>query len=293
MRRNNRIVFTIAAVFLLAVGAVWYFINQMDAPRHFDGQAAYQDVVKQMSFGPRVPGSPAHGLAIKYILDELQKAGWDAQIVEANVNGASAKNILAKRGSGPITLIGAHYDSRRYADQDPDINHRTDPVPGANDGASGVAVMLELARTLPRDLNKQVWFLFIDLEDQGDIQGQRWAEGADAFAASLTEKPEKVVILDMIGDSSLNIYYERNSSKEIAQSIFETAARLGYQDEFIQQYKYSMLDDHTPFLQRNIPAVDLIDFDYPYWHTTADTADKVSAKSLQIVGNTIWTWLQQ
>jgi glutaminyl-peptide cyclotransferase len=293
MRRNFWIFFAIAAVILLAIGAVWYGINQADAPHHFDGQAAYQDVIKQVNFGPRVPGTSAHAQTVDYILDELRKAGWDANIVEANDNGLTAKNILAKRGTGPITLIGAHYDSRRFADQDPDISHRTDPVPGANDGASGVAVMLELARTLPKNLNKQVWFLFIDLEDQGDIQGQQWAEGANAFAASLTEKPEKVVILDMIGDSSLNIYYERNSSKEISQSIFETAAQLGYQDEFIEQYKYSMMDDHTPFLQRNIPAVDLIDFDYPYWHTTADTADKVSARSLQIVGDTIWTWLQK
>jgi Zn-dependent M28 family amino/carboxypeptidase len=97
----------------------------------------------------------------------------------------------------------------------------------------------------------------------------------------------------MIGDTNLNIYYERNSSKSLMTDIWKTAAGLGYSKAFIPTDKYSMLDDHTPFLNAGIPAVDIIDFDYPYWHTTSDTANHVSSQSLMAVGATLWAWLQQ
>ncbi|HSO12132.1 MAG TPA: M28 family peptidase, partial [Anaerolineales bacterium] len=100
-----------------------------------------------------------------------------------------------------------------------------------------------------------------------------------------------VVIVDMIGDAGLNIYKERNSNQELTDQIWETARSLGYENVFIPEYKFSMLDDHTPFLEAFIPAVDIIDFDYPYWHTVQDTPDKVSAESLQAVGETLQTWV--
>ncbi len=95
----------------------------------------------------------------------------------------------------------------------------------------------------------------------------------------------------MIGDADLNIYYERNSDPAISADIWSQAGELGYGEQFIPVEKYSMLDDHTPFLEAGIPAVDIIDFDYPYWHTTGDTSDKVSAASLKAVGDTIRAWL--
>ena len=95
----------------------------------------------------------------------------------------------------------------------------------------------------------------------------------------------------MVGDADLNIYIEQNSNATLVAEIWGLAARLGYSKQFIQTVKYSMVDDHTPFLAAGIPAVDIIDFDYPYWHTAADTPDKVSPKSLQIVGETLRTWL--
>jgi Zn-dependent M28 family amino/carboxypeptidase len=94
----------------------------------------------------------------------------------------------------------------------------------------------------------------------------------------------------MIGDADLNIYKERKSDPAITDQIWAQAAALGYA-QFIPEYKFSMVDDHTPFLQKGVPAVDLIDFDYPYWHTSADTAAKVSAESLHAVGDTLWHWL--
>jgi Zn-dependent M28 family amino/carboxypeptidase len=102
-----------------------------------------------------------------------------------------------------------------------------------------------------------------------------------------------VVIVDMIGDADLNIYKEWNSDPKLTNEIWEVANNLGYENKFIPDYKYSMLDDHTPFLEAGIPAVDLIDFDYPYWHTVHDTPDKVSAESLQSVGETLHAWIMQ
>jgi glutaminyl-peptide cyclotransferase len=97
--------------------------------------------------------------------------------------------------------------------------------------------------------------------------------------------------VDMIGDADLNIYLEKNSNVPIRTEIWSTAEKLGYSKQFINQEKYSMEDDHTPFLEAGLPAVDLIDFDYPYWHTTQDTPDKVSAESLGVVGKTLWKWI--
>jgi glutaminyl-peptide cyclotransferase len=259
----------------------------------FNGKAAWQDVAYQVNLGARVPGSTAHQKAVDWMVSETKKAGWAAEIQSGTVQGHAYQNVVAKRGTGkPWIILGAHYDSRLVADQDPDPAKRSQPVPGANDGASGVAVMLELARVLPPNTQAQVWLVFFDIEDQGDIQGWDWTLGSAVFANSLTSSPDAVVVLDMIGDANLDIYEERNSTQALVQSIWKTAAQAGYSKQFIPQYKFSMLDDHTPFLQRGFPAVDIIDFDFPYWHTTADTADKVSADSMKAVGDTLLSWIE-
>ena len=205
--------------------------------------------------------------------------------------GHSIQNVIAKRSDAPPQIIlGAHYDTRFFADKDPDPTNQSKPVPGANDGASGVAILTELARTLPQD-SVPVWLAFFDAEDQGRFDGWDWILGSRAFVKELQFRPQAVVIVDMIGDADLNIYMEINSDPTLRAEIWNTAAGLGYQKNFIPEEKYSMLDDHTPFLEAGIPAVDLIDFDYPYYHTTQDTSDKVSAQSLKVVGETLWTWV--
>jgi Zn-dependent M28 family amino/carboxypeptidase len=165
-------------------------------------------------------------------------------------------------------------------------------VPGADDGASGVAVLLGLARSLPKD-TVPVWLVFFDTEDNGNIPGWDWILGSREFVRTNSIQPRAAIVLDMIGDADLNIYKERNSNPVLTDAIWATAKGLGYESKFIPQYKHSMLDDHTPFLQAGIPAVDIIDFDYPYWHTVQDTPDKVSAESLRVVGETISTWVTQ
>lgn len=262
-------------------------------PEAFDGERAYEDVEYQIELGPRIPGSDAHAQVVDWMVTELESNGWTVEIQETTMLGQPVRNVIAKRGSGqPWSIIGAHFDSRMKADNDPDPANFELPVPGANDGASGVAVLLELARTLPDDLQGEVWLTFFDSEDQGNLPGWDWILGSRAVANSLTGTPNAVVVVDMIGDSDLNIYQERNSDPELTGEIWATAAQLGYA-QFILEPKFSMLDDHTPFLEKGIRAVDLIDFDYPYWHTVSDTADKVSAESLNAVGDTVlhWLWL--
>ncbi len=262
------------------------------AVQAFDGETAYQDVVTQVDMGPRIPGSPAHDQAVAWMVQQLQDAGWQTEIQNTERMGHPIQNVIAKRGAGqPWIILGAHYDSRMVADQDPNPALRIQPVPGANDGASGVAVLLELARRLPDNLDKQVWLVMFDAEDQGDLPGWDWILGSEALADSLQAAPDAVVIVDMIGDADLNIYKEKNSAPSLLTAIWNQAATLGYTGSFIPEYKYSMLDDHTPFLNKGLTAADLIDFDYPYWHTTQDTPDKVSAASLEAVGKTLQAWL--
>ena len=293
-RRLRPMILLTVLVMMAAILGVWTWTehSQTDAALNFDGERAVLDVQTQLSFGPRIPGTQGHQKAIAYIQNTLVKSGWVTELQQTTWDGYPIQNIIAKRGDGnPWIILGAHYDTRIWADQDLDAAKRQDPVPGANDGASGVSVLLELARILPKTLNKQIWLVFFDYEDDGGIQGRDWILGSRAFTANLQGKPDAVVVVDMVGDANLNIYRERNSTPELADQIWSSATRLGFSQQFIDRAGYSILDDHTPFLEAGIPALDIIDFDYPFWHTTADTADKISATSLQIVGKVLTNWL--
>lgn len=280
-------------VLLVAVVAFFYLRSSLNEPP-FNANRAMRDVEAQVTMGPRTPGSDAHKAVIKYISNNLRKAGWEFELQKSAMMDHPITNIIARRGNGSeIVVIGAHYDSRLLADKDPDASSALSPVSGANDGASGVAVLLELARVLPEDLDKQVWLVFFDAEDQGQIPGWDWILGSRAFVNELTVQPSAVVVVDMIGDANLNIFREKSSDKKLTDEIWGIAAELGFEKKFINKEKYSILDDHIPFLEIGIPAIDIIDFDYPYWHTSEDTIDKVSAKSLEVVGVTLYEWLSR
>jgi glutaminyl-peptide cyclotransferase len=274
-------------------------------PKIFDGERALEDVAYQVSLGSRTPGTPGHSQAGEWIKSELTAAGWETQIQNTELAGQPIRNVIGKWGEGePWLILGAHYDTRQVADQDPDPAKQSQPVPGANDGASGVATLLELARILPAHAGelryKQIWLVFFDAEDNGDLPGATnteqlpsngWILGSRAFVSSLSEYPNAAVIIDMIGDADQNIYQEQNSDLGLTTEIWSAASELGYSSRIIPQMKWSMTDDHTPFLQAGIPAVDMIDFDYPYWHTTGDLPDKVSGASLKTVGDTLLKWI--
>jgi len=261
-------------------------------PQTFDAERAYQDVVYQTSLGPRTPGSEAHEQAIDYFRSELQKANWQVDVQVVEVNGHLLKNVIARRSDvPPEVILGAHYDSRLMADRDPDPQKQQEPVPGANDGASGAAVLLELGRVLPSN-SVPVWIVFFDGEDQGSIPGwQEWSLGARGFVETFTLKPRAVVIVDMVGDYNLNILQEKQSSARLTREIWEVAQELGYGQYFLPEQKYRIMDDHVPFLEAGVPAIDIIDIDYRYWHTSYDTAENVSPESLGIVGRTLQTWI--
>ncbi|MCL4529455.1 MAG: M28 family peptidase [Chloroflexi bacterium] len=248
----------IGLLFVLALS--WYarafYLDRLAASVIFDGKRAYADVQTQVAFGPRIPGSDAHAKILAWMRTELESAGWQVEVQQSEAMGHPIQNLVAHRSDvAPQIILGAHYDSRLHANRDPNPANQNRPVPGANDGASGVAVLLELARTLPKE-GIPVELVFFDVEDNGEIPGWDWILGSTAFFQNMT-----------------------------------TASKLGLQDSFISQVKYNILDDHIPFVQAGIPSVDIIDIDYPYWHTLADTPEHVSADSLKMVGDVLLEWL--
>ena len=286
IKTNTFIIFSLLLIPLL-------YACQKSTMTEFNGENALLYAKTQMDFGPRTPGSVAHQKTVDWIQSVLQENNWQTEIQGEETPIHRIENIIAKRNSsnGPWIMIAAHYDSRLYADQDSNLENRLNPVPGANDGASGVAVLLELARILPETLDKNVWLVFFDAEDQGQIEAWDWILGSQSLANQLEIMPDKFVLLDMIGDKDLNIFFEGNSDIQLRNEIWEVAAKLGYEDVFISKEKYNMLDDHIPFVNKGVSAVDIIDFDYPYWHTSQDVLENISAESLDIVGKTIHHWL--
>jgi hypothetical protein len=285
----------------------------------FDGRAAMKMLERQVAFGPRVPGTPEHDACRDYLAGELKKSADSVQLqhfewkrtvdpeeyrrqlrlpVDHPLPGPKTykmDNIVAvvngTDGKPPTLLLCAHWDTRPTADQEKMLENRLKPIPGANDGASGVAVLLELARVLKdRRPTKGVIIALFDGEDLGPGIGDMLL-GAKYYAKHpIPNKPVEGILLDMVGDSDLNIYKEGNSldaNRALVDKIFAAAEKLGYQKQFIPQMKYTIEDDHIPLIINNIPTVDLIDFDYPYWHTLRDSPDKCSADSLQAVGRTV------
>ncbi len=293
-RKRKAVYLGVIAVVLLAAVA-WYTVAYVDAqrkaPAAFDAARAYADVKTQVAFGPRIPGSAAHANEVKWIQQQLVDAGWHVEIQQAQLMGHPIQNIRAYRTeAAPEYVIGAHYDSRLHADQDPDPSKQNQPVPGADDGASGVAVLLELARTLPQN-GVPVWLVFFDAEDNGNIPGWDWLLGSKAFVASMSARPKGMILLDMVGQENISIPMEGNSDEALRTAIWNKAASLGYGDIFVPHVRYNIEDDHLPFIEAGIPAVDIIDIDYPYWHTTSDLPEHVSPRSLQIVGEVVAGWL--
>jgi len=284
----------VGLVILVLAALAWVGAFDEPGPVNFDGASAYEHVLAQMAFGPRITGTEGSLAVGDYMAAELMDVGWEVEFQPFVYQGVEARNLIARAnvGKGPIVILGAHYDTRRRADQDAETPDA--PVPGANDGASGVAVLLELARTL--DLNvvpNEIWLAFFDAEDNGRLDGWDWIAGSTYMAANLTVEPEAMILVDMVGDADQQIYVDRNSDAALSARVWAVAAQLGYGDYFIPLPKYTMLDDHVPFRDRGIPAIDIIDFDYPYWHTTADTADKVSTESLERVGRTVEAFLER
>jgi peptidase M28-like protein len=269
-------------------------------PREFSGQRAFGYLEQQMAFGPRIPGTPAHERTGDWILERLRAAA-DTVIVQVIPHVTRTgqtlhlRNFLARfRPSAPDHILFlAHWDTRPHADQSQNLGQQRLPVPGANDGASGVAVLLGVADALKAKAPASgVDLLFVDGEDYGNFATDTndVLIGSRYFAAHQPPgyPPLYAVLFDMVADKDQQFYYEANSeafAPEVVDRVWHVAADLGYSHVFIPGVKHNLTDDHVALQKAGIHAIDVVDFDYPYWHTTEDTIDKVSAASLQVVGD--------
>ncbi len=271
----------------------------------FDAQRAFAILEKQCEFGPRPPGSPAHLQTQQYLFTELEKyannvtfqphqhktQGGTLQLnnILAEFNPA-ASTVLGNASSADTLLLAAHWDTRPVADRDPKPENRDKPILGANDGASGVAVLLEIARVLKqRPPPRRVIIVLFDGEDYG-LSTDDMFIGSRYFAQNLGNwRPDYGILLDMVGDKDLSIPiegYSWSANREFTQAIWDRAAALAL-SPFQQRLGAAILDDHVPLIKVGIPMVNIIDFTYPYWHTVEDTVDKCSPKSLEVVGTLV------
>jgi len=270
------------------------------ARRHeFDGERAFSYVQQQVAFGPRIPNTPPHEKTGDWILAHL-RATADTVIVTAFQHRTRRGQVLNLRNflarfrpqAAERVLCLAHWDTRPHADQSAGSAARKQPVPGANDGGSGVAVLLGVADALKaRAPAVGVDLLFVDGEDYGNFSDSTEVLiGSRYFAAHQPPgyPPLYAVLFDMVGDKNLDIYYEGNSqavAPEVVDRVWRIARDLGYGRFFLPGVKHTLIDDHVSLQRAGVHAIDVVDFDYPYWHTTDDTIDKVAAASLQIVGD--------
>ena len=287
-----------AAQVLVLVGLV-AGCRKAARPREFDGPGSFRYLETQVAFGPRIPGTAAHQREAAW-LDTLLRQRADTVIaqrwthVTAKGDSLALTNYVArfKPGAAKRLLFLAHWDSRPTADG-PASTDSTKPVPGANDGASGVSVLLGVADVLKRTPPAiGVDLLFVDGEDYGDFTKtpNDVLIGSRYYAAHPAPGPQPLyaVLFDLVADKDLQIYQEGNSlvgAPEVVDLVWSTAKDLGYAGTFVGTPKHTLIDDHLELQKVGIRAIDVVDFDYAYWHTTDDTIDKVTAASLGIVGD--------
>ena len=284
---------SVAGAALLAWGALSLTQHQSAAGGAI-GDAAYEHVKALVAFGPRPSGSAAHGEMQQYITRHLESAGFsvekDSFTARTPVGEVPMTNLIGRIGgageSNRIFVLATHYETKRM-----------DGFVGANDGGSSTGLLLALAPLLARrNLGHELRLVFFD----GEEAFQEWSESDSLYGSRhLAEKwkAEDIlprigafILLDMIGDADLDLLKDTNSTPWLRDAIWATARRLGYSREFTNN-EIGIEDDHLPFVRAGVPSVDLIDWNYgpsnSYWHTTGDTLDKVSAASLQIVGEVV------
>lgn len=277
-------------------------------PVNFNAERAFEDLKKQVNFGPRTPDSPGIHKTREYILSELARNGFTtgtqpftarSELLGQMVEGV---NLYGTYPPGkPVKYIfSAHYDTRPISDMVPVGPRRNLPVPGANDGASGVAVLLEVARALKADPPRDgVALVFFDLEDHGlPTAPEGFCQGSRFMAGNLPEPLKGFqagVNLDMVADKELLLRiegYSMQRAPDVAKA-FWNAGLDHYPEVFSRQTMGPITDDHVPFLQAGFPYIDVIDLDYKYWHTPDDTPDKCSPDSLRAVGETVLRFLRR
>ena len=266
-----------------------------EATGGFDGKRAFADVAKQIDFGPHPAGSQAIAQVQEYIISQLSSAGCTADIdpftSQTPAGEIPMKNILVKiPGDRPgIIMLATHYDTKKI-----------DNFVGADDGGSSTAVMLEVARNLCGQHGRyQVWIAFFDGEEAVNLE---WKDpdnryGSRQMAAKLNMSGDlknirAFILADIVGSRELRLKRDSNSDKSLNDLVWSTANRLGYSGVFVNM-PTAIDDDHQSFSTRGVKTVDIIDLEIPYWHTPQDTLDKISSKSLAVVGHTILETVKQ
>jgi Peptidase family M28 len=271
----------------------------------FNGENAYKMLVEQCDLGPRPPGSAEIELCRDYIIDKLHEYGaevklqkFKAEVQGMEFDGVNITGSFYPRLSRRI-LLGAHYDTRPWADRDSLEANHSQPVLGANDGASGVAVLLEIGRILANEMPAEygIDLVFFDMEDMGSYEeDDTWCVGSEYFAQNWEgEKPEKSIVIDMVGDIDLRIpieYHSYHNSPLLVRQVWDIAWQLGVK-EFETRIDNAVRDDHYSLIKAGFEAIDIIDFEYEWWHTVHDTPDKCSAVSLQAVGQVVVNLIYQ
>ena len=264
----------------------------------FDEERAFALLEAQCEFGPRAPGTDGHERAAEWLSSTLSELADEVAVqhfvVQSSDREVTLTNIIASFGKDrrERVLLGAHWDTRAVAERDPVAANRGTPILGANDGASGVAVLLETARVIstdPPDVGVDI--VLFDGEDGGDEGGMPgWCLGSTYFAAHMGDYcPEYAVVVDMVGDGDLAIPREPNSwgaNPDLVERVWAAARRAG-SESFEDGFGQAMYDDHVPLILAGVPAVLVIDASYEFWHTIGDTPDKCSAKSLGEVGRAL------
>lgn len=284
------------------------------APVKFDADSAYAFVQRQCSFGARVPGTDAHRRCGDYIESTLKSYGTDVEVQTGKATTfdgtvLNIRNIIAQINPDSTNriLLLAHWDCRPWADKDPDKSKRNQPVMGANDAASGVAVLMEMARAMQTQRpNVGIDIILVDAEDWGDEDGDEdtWALGTQYWTRNMHRqgyRPMFGILLDMVGAEGASFYQEYYSlqyARGVVQNIWKTAAQLGYGAMFVNQPGGGITDDHVPVNKAGIPCIDIIDMrmesQYGFfdgWHTTDDVMTHISRSTLAAVGETLLTFI--
>ncbi|MDR1259044.1 MAG: M28 family peptidase [Tannerellaceae bacterium] len=282
----------------------------------FNADSAYMYIENQVAFGPRVPNSPAHKACGDYLISELKRFGAEVYVQETTLtayNGdrLQARNIIASYDiSNPRrVLLFAHWDSRPYADNDADPDTRRTPIDGADDGASGVGVLLEIARQLNAQTPAGIDIIFFDAEDYGPPSFENrsytpdtwWCLGSQFWARNPHTPNYRAaygILLDMVGAKDATFYKEETSVKRassIIDKVWGEARNLGFGKYFLNAKGGYITDDHQYVIAgRNIPCIDIINYNNDnirgfgdYWHTHDDTLDNISRETLKAVGQTV------
>lgn len=273
----------------------------------FSADSAYAYVARQVKFGPRIPGSAAHEQCAAWLAAELRRHGADTVVLQQAVlpGFGPMTNIMGRFNPQLPTriLLLAHWDTRPWADEDPDPANHAKPLDGANDGASGVGVLLEVARLLGEQAPEVgVDILLVDAEDSGTSgDDDSWARGTQYWVENMpyAEPPVYAVLLDMVGGRNAAFPREMFSEvnvKALNDRVWSIARELGYGDTFPNRQGGAVNDDHVPLLRAGIPAIDIIETDHPAtgsfnltWHTMQDNLENIDPVTLGRVGEVVTT----